>query len=209
MKGVEQLDLLDANNTIVLARIGRRRPQPRCRRFAVSEARVCKRRVEWLRSRSIQERGPGGRALFLCGVQRRPRRPVRPRIVLNAGARAPDDRRRRRAGGAAGRRCAALESRDAWTSVFRVAVARRSAADARRLRDRRRPHRFTPMFPLDPGRQYHVTFAPPGAAPVTSIVALPAKDTTPTTMVAQVYPTAEWFPRISCASTSISPRRWA
>ena len=51
-----------------------------------------------------------------------------------------DDRRRRRAGGAARARCDGTDSRDAWTAVFRVAVGRRSAADARRLPDRRRPH---------------------------------------------------------------------
>ena len=54
--------------------------------------------------------------------------------------------------------------------------------------------RFTPMFPLDHGRQYHVTFTAPGAPPITATVGLPAKDTTPKTTVAQVYPTAEVVP---------------
>ena len=50
------------------------------------------------------------------------------------------------------------------------------------------------MFPLDPGRQYHVTFAPPGAAPLTATVGLPATHTTPTTVVAQVFPSGEVIP---------------
>ena len=55
--------------------------------------------------------------------------------------------------------------------------------------------RFTPMFPLDPGRQYHVTFAAARrAAAHERPSALPAKDTTPKTTVAQVFPTAEVVP---------------
>ena len=50
------------------------------------------------------------------------------------------------------------------------------------------------MFPLDPGRQYHVTFAPPARAPIIATVGLPATHTTPTTVVAQVYPSGEVIP---------------
>ena len=50
------------------------------------------------------------------------------------------------------------------------------------------------MFPLDPGRQYHVTFAPPGAAPIIATVGLPATHTTPATVVAQVFPSGEVIP---------------
>jgi hypothetical protein len=50
------------------------------------------------------------------------------------------------------------------------------------------------MFPLDPGRPYHVAFTPAGAEAMTATVALPARDTTPTTTVAQVYPTADVVP---------------
>ena len=53
---------------------------------------------------------------------------------------------------------------------------------------------FTPMFPLDPRAPVSRHVHPPGAAPLTSIVSLPARDTTPTTMVAEVYPTAEVVP---------------
>ena len=60
--------------------------------------------------------------------------------------------------------------------------------------------RFTPMFPLDPGRAYVVTFDPSRYVdvktrlPVVSVVALPARTTTPTARVARVYPTASVFP---------------
>jgi len=50
------------------------------------------------------------------------------------------------------------------------------------------------MFPLDPGRQYHVTFTAPGARPVTATVGLPAPDMTPKTVVAAVYPTTDVVP---------------
>jgi hypothetical protein len=51
--------------------------------------------------------------------------------------------------------------------------------------------RFTPMFPLDPGRQYHVTFAP---ANLTATVGLPASDIQPSTVVSHVYPSADVVP---------------
>jgi hypothetical protein len=86
------------------------------------------------------------------------------------------------------------ESRDAWTAVMKVSVGPDQAAMLGDYRIDNGRIRFTPMFPLDPGRQYHVTFAPPGAAPLTSIVALPARDATPKTTVAAVYPTADVVP---------------
>jgi hypothetical protein len=53
---------------------------------------------------------------------------------------------------------------------------------------------FTPMFPLDPGRQYHVSFAPPGGVPVVATVGLAATHTTPTTVVSQVFPSGDVIP---------------
>lgn len=92
------------------------------------------------------------------------------------------------------RALAGTESRDAWTAVLKIAVGDgqtpmvgQYAIDGGRVR-------FTPMFPLDPGRQYHVTFTLPGAAPVTATVGLPAPDMTPKTVVAEVYPTADVVP---------------
>ena len=87
-----------------------------------------------------------------------------------------------------------FRTREQWQAVFRVAVAADQtpmlgdySIDGDRLV-------FTPMFPLDPGRQYHVTFAPAGAAPVTATVGLPAVHTTPTTVVAQVFPSSDVVP---------------
>jgi hypothetical protein len=54
--------------------------------------------------------------------------------------------------------------------------------------------RFTPMFPLDPGRQYAVTFSRPAASPLMATVSLGARDTTPVTTVSQVYPTVDIVP---------------
>jgi hypothetical protein len=88
------------------------------------------------------------------------------------------------------------ESRDAWTAILRIAVGaggdQPAAVGQYAVADGR--IRFTPMFPLDAGRQYHVTFTPPGGQPVTATVALPAADTTPKTMVSQVFPTADAVP---------------
>jgi hypothetical protein len=61
--------------------------------------------------------------------------------------------------------------------------------------------RFTPAFPLDPGRPYRVRFDParlPGAgglnAPIVATVGQPARDATPSTVVTRVYPTADAVP---------------
>jgi hypothetical protein len=92
------------------------------------------------------------------------------------------------------RTLAGTESRDAWTAVLKVAVTADQAPMVGQYTIEGGRVRFTPMFPLDPGRQYHVTFTAPGAAPITATVALPAPDTTPKTFVAQVYPTADVVP---------------
>ncbi len=88
----------------------------------------------------------------------------------------------------------AAGSREAWMALFQVAVAADQPpmlGDYRIEGDR---VRFTPMFPLDPGRQYHVAFTPPAASPLVATVGLPATHTTPTTLVAQVYPSGEVVP---------------
>jgi hypothetical protein len=86
------------------------------------------------------------------------------------------------------------ESREAWNAVMKVSVGPDQPATigSYQIDDGRIV--FTPMFPLDPGRQYHVTYTVPGAPPLTSIVSLPARNMTPTTTVASVYPTAEVVP---------------
>lgn len=61
--------------------------------------------------------------------------------------------------------------------------------------------RFEPQFPLEPGVAYRAVFRPdqlPGArgsnAPVTSDFQLPPRNTTPTTVVSHVYPSAGLLP---------------
>ena len=91
-------------------------------------------------------------------------------------------------------------SRDEWLEILRVSVAAAGdqppvapmvgsyAVDGLRLK-------FTPMFPLDPGRSYDATFMmPDGGTSVSHRVALPARDSTPTTVVAQVFPSGEVIP---------------
>ncbi len=84
-----------------------------------------------------------------------------------------------------------------WNGILRVSVASEqpSMVGAWTVIDRRL--RFTPMFPLDPGRSYSVAFTPPassGVEPLQASVALPDRDRTPTTVVSATYPTAEIVP---------------
>ena len=89
-----------------------------------------------------------------------------------------------------------------WSGVLRVAVDADSpgmlgahSVDGAALR-------FTPAFPLDPGRQYNVTFDPSripgigesGSAPIVATVGRPAASTVPSTVVARVYPTGDVVP---------------
>lgn len=88
-----------------------------------------------------------------------------------------------------------LQSREAWTTVFKVAVGPEQLATVGQYSIEGDRIRFTPMFPLDRGRQYLVTFTAPGGAKlVTGTVALPPIDTTPSTVVAEVYPTTDVVP---------------
>jgi hypothetical protein len=87
-----------------------------------------------------------------------------------------------------------LESREAWTAVLKVSVGADQPAMIGQYAIEEGRVRFTPMFPLDRGRQYLVTFTPPGGTPITATVGLPAPDMTPVTTVAQVYPTADVVP---------------
>jgi hypothetical protein len=82
-------------------------------------------------------------------------------------------------------------TREQWSEVLRVAVGDGQPAmlgDYAVLSD---GIRFTPMFPLDRGRPYHVRFAP---ANLTAVVGLPPADVQPATVVAQVYPTSDVVP---------------
>ena len=59
--------------------------------------------------------------------------------------------------------------------------------------------RFEPQFPLEPGITYRAVFRPgrlPGlrGAPVTATFQLPPRDSTPTTVVTRIYPSADLLP---------------
>ncbi len=84
-----------------------------------------------------------------------------------------------------------------WSGILRVSVApgQPPMVGAWTVIDRRL--RFTPMFPLDPGRSYSVVFTPPASSGVETLqasVGLPDRDRTPTTVVSATYPTAEIVP---------------
>ncbi|MGH9383753.1 MAG: hypothetical protein ACRD2N_05655 [Vicinamibacterales bacterium] len=91
-----------------------------------------------------------------------------------------------------------LRPEDDWRRILRVSVGPEQPAmlGAWAVVDRRL--RFTPMFPLDPGRSYQVVFTPPGSAAgvgtLSATVALPDRDRTPTTVVATTYPTGDVVP---------------
>jgi hypothetical protein len=105
------------------------------------------------------------------------------------------------------RRLAASElSREQWNEVLRVSVGEGQPAMLGTYSVTDHTIRFAPMFPLDPGRQYVAVFTPtvvPGAAanvgaplsaPLRATVALPAIATDPSTIVAQVFPSADVVP---------------
>jgi hypothetical protein len=94
-------------------------------------------------------------------------------------------------------------TRDQWSAVLRVSVADDQPAMIGAYAVEAGRVRFTPMFPLDAGRQYRVMFDPsqiPGdersaaSPPLVATVGLPASQAQPTTVVAQVYPSTEVVP---------------
>lgn len=99
-------------------------------------------------------------------------------------------------------------SREAWSSLLRVTVKddARPAAAATPLSGTyaivNHHIRFTPMFPLDPGRQYDVVFDPaalPSAGlgdlpKISSVVSTPLPPPTPETRIAAIYPSGPTVP---------------
>ena len=81
-----------------------------------------------------------------------------------------------------------------WSAILHVGVAhdQPQMMGSWSVVDRRL--RFTPMFPLDPGRPYAVVFMRPAASPLVATVSLPASDTTPTSTVSHVYPSIDVVP---------------
>jgi hypothetical protein len=82
-------------------------------------------------------------------------------------------------------------SRDEWNHVLRVSVGDGQPAMLGDYAVVGNSVRFTPMFPLDPGRQYRVVFAP---ANLEATVALPASAAQPSTVVSRVYPSGTSLP---------------
>jgi hypothetical protein len=100
---------------------------------------------------------------------------------------------------------------DQWSPVLRVTVASDAAAPAAadlppvigRYTVERNAVVFKPQFGFDPGRRYRVEFDPSGLtgadgswhpAALTAVVGLPGKDLVPTTIVTQVFPSADVVP---------------
>lgn len=94
---------------------------------------------------------------------------------------------------------------DQWSDILRVAVDDQAAAMLGDYSIVDGSLRFTPIYRLDPGRQYRVRFDParlPGreagggaqAPAVVASVGLPAPDRTPSTVVTRVYPTGDVVP---------------
>ncbi len=89
-----------------------------------------------------------------------------------------------------------------WASVLRVAVSTDAPAMLGDYTVIDGVVRFTPLFPLDPGRQYRVRFEParlPGAAAdaggaIETTVGRPASTAVPSTTVARVYPSGDTVP---------------
>jgi hypothetical protein len=96
-----------------------------------------------------------------------------------------------------------------WQRLFSVYTGRAGSSDTANLppmlgayRVQSNGLRFEPQFSLEPGVTYHAIFRPdqapgktaPGAAPITSEFNAPRGNTTPTTQVRQVFPSADTAP---------------
>jgi hypothetical protein len=86
-----------------------------------------------------------------------------------------------------------------WPDVLRVSVSADAPAMLGSYSVEDDAVRFTPAFPFDAGRQYHVRFDPsraPGGsgAALSATVGRPAEHTTPSTVVTRVYPTGDVVP---------------
>ena len=87
-----------------------------------------------------------------------------------------------------------------WTRVFAVYAEAADVAMLGSYRVQAGIVRFEPQFPLEPGVTYRAEFRPgplskqANVAPLTSTFRLPPRDLTPTTVVTQVYPSADVVP---------------
>jgi hypothetical protein len=91
---------------------------------------------------------------------------------------------------------------DEWSAILRVAVSDEAPGMLGSYSVADGALRFTPLYPLDPGREYRVRFDParlssaavPGASAIVATVGEPALHTTPSTVVTRVYPTSDVVP---------------
>ena len=99
----------------------------------------------------------------------------------------------------------ALETNDRspaeWSSVLRVAVDAEAPAMLGEYAVTGRALSFTPLFPFDQGRKYHIRLdlsrvpgQKPGAAVLETVVGRPASAAVPSTAVARVYPSGDRVP---------------
>ena len=93
-------------------------------------------------------------------------------------------------------------SREQWAEVLRVSVGETQTAILGSYSVADHTIRFVPSFPFDAGRPYRAVFTPaavPGASPsaappLEATVSLPAVATDPSTVVAQIFPSADVVP---------------
>jgi hypothetical protein len=89
-----------------------------------------------------------------------------------------------------------------WANVLRVAVSTDAPPMLGDYAVTDGVLRFTPLFPFDPGRQYHVRFEPAGlpggradaGGAIEATVGRPASTAAPSTVVAHVYPSGDVVP---------------
>jgi hypothetical protein len=89
-----------------------------------------------------------------------------------------------------------------WPSVLRVAVDAQSPPVLGDYAIDSGVVTFTPAFPFDPGRQYHVRFDPSSALgdedargdPIVATVGLPRREIVPSTIVRAIYPSGDALP---------------
>jgi hypothetical protein len=89
-----------------------------------------------------------------------------------------------------------------WSALFRVAVDDQAPGMLGDYSVAGGALRFTPLYPLDPGREYRARFDPArlpgadgsGAPAIVATVGVPAQHTTPSTVVTRVYPTGDVVP---------------
>ena len=92
-------------------------------------------------------------------------------------------------------------TRDEWVQILSVSVAEGQPPMLGEYTLRGNALRFTPMFPLDPGRPYRVVFTAAAVghsvaapAPLVASVGVPAIAATPSTVVSHVFPTTDVVP---------------